>query len=162
MLRVLVLVAFAFASTSHAEPVDNVFGPGVFGVPWGASLESVQARFPAGYTWETTRIHNTDFVHEARVESTLFSLGQPAVLVQFAFDESEKLHAAHIYYTHDRNQDVLYQIAQTLGHDYTTRSTKRETTHMWRSQSKLGVALYMGHGGPYKWTRLTVYLGKGS
>lgn len=162
MIRVIVLVTFAFAGPLHAEPVDDVFGPGVFGVSWGATLESVQARFPAGYTWATVKTRDTAFAHEARVESTLFGLGQPAVLVQFLFDDSEKLHAAHIFYTHDRNQDVLYQIAQTLGHDYETESTKREATHMWKSQSKIGVVLTIGHGNSHKWTILTPYIGKRS
>jgi hypothetical protein len=158
MLRALFLVALGVAGSSHAESIDDVFGTGVFGIPWGASLESVQARFPAGYTWETAKIFNTDFVHEARIDSALFGLGMPSVLVQFAFDESQKLHAAHIFYTHDRNKDVLYQIAQTLGHDYTTNSTKRETSHTWKSRSKLNVALDIGHGSPNKWTILKVYV----
>ncbi len=157
MSRILFLVAFAFASTSHAASIDTVFGAGVVGVPWGASLESVQTRFPAGYTWPYLP---SNFVHETRIESTLFDLGTPAVLVQFVFDKSETFHTAHIFYTHDRSQDVLYQIAQILGHDYATNSTKYETTHTWRSRSKLSATLNIGNGGPYWWTILTIYGGK--
>lgn len=162
MFRMTLLVAMGVVNASHAEPIDNVFGAGVFEVPWGASLENVQSRFPLGYTWEVTRSLPTDFVHETRIESSLFGLGTPAVLVQYGFDENEKFHVAHIFYTHDRNQDLLYQIAQVLGQDYETNPTKRETTHTWRSRSRLIVTLSIGHGRPYQWTVLTVYRATGS
>ena len=156
MYRIACLASLLISNSAFGNPVDDLFGQGVFDVAWGTKLEAVQARYPGGFTWESTHVQGSHFGYEVQVPTKLFGMDEPNLHVHFFFNKYEQLHEVYLHYRYDQRDVVLYQVAETLGQDYRTQSHKRQLLAQWKSQSEILVTLSTGAGPPFNWEMLSI------
>src|SRR3990172_9027759 len=118
MLRTILVSLVLACSAAHAAKVEEVFGQGVLGLAWGATLQEAQAKLPNGFTWETSRSQGHYFAYELSTNSDLFGPELPAIKIHLYFDKKERLHAASFFYSYAQSNELLYRAGELLGQDF--------------------------------------------
>jgi hypothetical protein len=98
-IKLFIMLAVIFASTpSYAGPIYDVFGEGVFGLKWGASLEEVKKSFPEGKT-TTEKLYATYEIKDGR---QLFGIDRlDSNYMVFTFNEQGELGGVKIQFPNE-------------------------------------------------------------
>jgi hypothetical protein len=86
----------------------------------------------------------------------MLGIEAPVTLVQFYFNRANKVGLIFFDFDYEERDRALYGLAEALGQDYATKSSKRGTKYLWQPGGNSAAALSIGTA-PFNWAYLAVH-----
>lgn len=110
MRKLALIVALLFAQAAHAGPLAELFADGVFGLPWGSSLDDVKTAFPDGKSDNQSSIPR----YAVKDDRPLFNIERtPKNEITFVFDAHGDMHGVGIEFP-AKGAEVFTVLLNTL------------------------------------------------
>lgn len=133
------LVLMSWCHSSSAGPIAEHFVWGIFGVPWGTSLDSMVEMFPNGdHVYAITPGGRAYLVRD---DQEFIGVARNGYNVLYAFDQKNELVGVSLMFPYERKQDLLRALISAFGapHENTNRGQNRIVS--WRKDE--GVSLIL-------------------
>ena len=153
-LSVAILMLMSVAARAD---VDAWFATGVIGAAWGATVNQVQARHPGGVAWPNDGpLSSEGYIYDVAGEFAVLGVNYPVTRVYFGFSKDNKLDRAMFHFRYSDSDEVLYSIAEVLGHDYEVRDEKTTRIFTWKPGNRAAVKLSISTDPNLPWAYLGV------
>jgi len=155
-MKVYSLIVLLWSSVAAAE-MDGRFTQGPLEIPWGASLEKVQAAYPAGVAWPGIARNERFIVYAVAGEAKMLGLRTTPKFVHFVFTLDNKLKAVYYLFNYADGDNAFYDVAELLGQNYSIRSDPGQLSSAWNVGHGTSAQFTMGTDAQHSWAHLGMY-----
>lgn len=137
-MAVLLVVSMASAAC-EAGPTYDTFRAGVFGIPWGTSLDELVGIFPAGdHMFAVTPGHRAYWVKEGQP-----FLGVPREHsgVLYALDEHNRVYSVAVAFEFERKIELKNALTFLLGPPTNVPPAEQRTQYGWRKDGGISIGV---------------------
>ena len=166
MRELLVASALLVLSTqASADALRELFGKGVLGLEWRASVSKVTQEFPEGSVFPVSIYNGGRVGYRVTTDTDVMGVKSTDQEVQFSFDVQDRLRTVRLTFDYSRSEIVLRHVTESLGKHSHMQSGFRTTTYYWtpaktdvasQSTSAPTVTLTIGNALPYEWVVLFI------
>jgi hypothetical protein len=159
------LALSVFSYEASADALQELFGTGVLGLEWRATVQKVTQKFPDGSMFPLSLYDQGRVGYRVTSDIEVLGLKSTDQEVKFSFDVQDRLRTVGFYFDFSRSEIVLRYVTEALGKHTRMNSNFRTTTYYWLPATKEAapnspfapaVALTIGNALPYEWVVLYI------
>lgn len=139
----------------RSASVDAHFPEGALGVSWGATLQQVQSAYPGGLTWPV-KGESDGVAYVVPGSSQMLGMSTPVKLVHFLFTKDNTLRTIFLHFAYSDRDSALYDVAELLGQDYSTKDEAAARKFRWESGEKSEAQFEIGLSALQPWAQLGI------